>query len=61
MRIDLVFPVISKRFSSITQEEADNSFLKTRKGLKYLLLKYPNLSLISAIKEYKNQSAATTI
>ena len=30
-----------------------NNFLRTQKGLKYLLLKYPNLSLPEAIREYK--------
>lgn len=29
-----------------------NNFLKTQKGLQYLLLKYPKLSPIQAIREY---------
>lgn len=32
-----------------------NNFLGTRKGLKYLLLKYPSLSLPEAIQEYKTR------
>lgn len=34
-------------------EEESNNFLKTRKGLQYLCIKYPNLSLLNAIREYK--------
>lgn len=34
-------------------EEESNNFLKTRKGLQYLCIKYPNLSLFNAIREYK--------
>lgn len=37
----------------ITLEEYCNRFLKTREGLQYLLMKFSNLSLQSAIREYK--------
>ena len=42
---------------SCTLEESCNRFLKTRKGLSYLCMKYPNLSLQDAIQEYKNKEA----
>ena len=29
-----------------------NNFLKTRKGLSYLCMKYPNLSVSQAVNEY---------
>ena len=35
-----------------------NEFLKTRKGLAYLRMKYPNLSVIEAIQEYKSNAYA---
>lgn len=41
----------------LTFEESCNELLKTRKGLQYLLMKFPNLSLQSAIKEYKLKMA----
>jgi len=41
----------------LTFEESCNEFLKTRKGLQYLLMKFSNLSLQSAIKEYKLKMA----
>jgi hypothetical protein len=41
----------------ITFEESITRFLSTRKGLKYLLLRYRNLSLQDAIKEYKLKEA----
>ena len=34
-------------------EEDCNNFLKSRMGLSYLIMKYPNLSIEHAIKEYK--------
>lgn len=34
-------------------EEDCNNFLKSRIGLSYLIMKYPTLSIESAIKEYK--------
>ena len=33
-----------------------NSFLKTKHGLHYLLMKYPNLSLSQAIDEYVKEA-----
>ena len=33
-----------------------NEFLKTRKGLAYLRMKYPNLSMPEAIREYKSNA-----
>ena len=33
-----------------------NEFLKTRKGLAYLRMKYPNLSMPEAIQEYKSNA-----
>lgn len=41
----------------LTFEESCNEFLKTRKGLSYLCIRYPNLSLQNAIKEYKLKMA----
>ena len=41
----------------LTFEESCNEFLKTCKGLSYLCMKYPNLSLQDAIKEYKLKEA----
>lgn len=35
-------------------EEECNLFLSTRKGLQYLLMKYPNLSISEAIRKYKS-------
>jgi hypothetical protein len=44
---------------SLSQEEVEklvrkdcNSFLKTRKGLSYLCMKYPHLSVSEAVNEY---------
>ena len=33
-----------------------NNFLKTKQGLHYLLMKYPNLSVSQAIDEYIKQT-----
>lgn len=44
---------------TITFEESCNRFLKTRKGLQYLLLKFRNLSFQNAIREYKYREAET--
>ena len=41
----------------ITFEESCNIFLKTCKGLSYLCMRYPNLPLQDAIKEYKLKEA----
>lgn len=37
-------------------EEETNKFLSTRKGLSYLCMKYPKLSLKQAINEYKRNA-----
>lgn len=37
-------------------EKEINDFLKTRKGLAYLRMKYPNLSMPEAIQEYKSNA-----
>ena len=37
-------------------EKEINNFLKTRKGLAYLRMKYPKLSLEEAIREYKSNA-----
>lgn len=42
----------SRPLSKVIEEEANN-FLKTRKGLQYLCTRYPNLSLLNAVREYK--------
>ena len=42
---------------SCTLEEFCDRFLKTHNGLHYLLIKYPTLSLLEAIKEYKKREA----
>lgn len=39
-------------------EKDVNKFLKTRNGLAYLRMKYPNLSVSEAIKEYKSAAYA---
>lgn len=36
-----------------SDEEVINDFLSSRKGLSYLCMKYPNLSLENAIQSYK--------
>lgn len=33
-----------------------NNFLKTRQGLSYLCMKYPNLSILQAINEYVKEA-----
>lgn len=45
-------PSFKKSFCEILEEEC-NTLLKTRFGLKYLLLRFPNLSVSDAIKEFK--------
>ena len=39
-------------------EKDINKFLKTRNGLAYLRMKYPNLSVSEAVKEYKSTAYA---
>ena len=36
-------------------DEECNTLLKTRKGLQYLMLRYPDESLVSAINQFKGQ------
>lgn len=49
----IVNPSLKKKsFCEILEEEC-NTLLKTRFGLKYLLLRFPNLSVSDAIKEFK--------
>ena len=31
-----------------------NDFLKSRQGMAYLCMKYPNLTVVEAITEYRN-------
>lgn len=52
-------PLHLKADFSLSKEKAEeivrkdcNSFLKTRKGLLYLRMKYPNLSVSQAVNEY---------
>ncbi len=51
-KIDISQITDNRPFCEILEEEC-NTLLKTRTGLKYLLLKYQNLSAINAIKEFK--------
>lgn len=53
------FLPLNKVDFSLSEEEAEklvrkdcNSFLKTKQGFHYLLMKYPNLSVPQAINEY---------
>lgn len=56
--------VINRVNTSLTLEESKQVFeelvksiLCTRRGLQYLLLKYPNLSIEAAINEFKAQAS----
>lgn len=40
------------------REKEINDFLKSRRGLAYLSMKYPQLSVQEAIREYKLQVAS---
>ena len=46
---------IAKSIKSVYEETEKeiNAFLKTQKGLNYLSVKYPTLSVSEAIREYK--------
>ena len=53
------FLCLNKADFSLSEEKAEklvrkdcNDFLKTHKGLSYLHMKYPNLSILQAIDEY---------
>ena len=52
-KIDVSQITDNRPFCEILEEEC-NILLKTRTMLKYLLLKYPNLSVIQAVKEFKS-------
>ena len=59
MDIRRKFIPLNKVYLSLSPEEAEklvrkdcNDFLKTHKGLLYLHMKYPNLSILQAIDEY---------
>ena len=51
-KIDISQITDNRPFCEILEEEC-NTLLKTRFGLKYLLLRFPNLSISDAIKEFK--------
>lgn len=58
-KLRLLQKPLNKVNCSLSSEEAEklvrkdcNSFLKTRKGLSYLCMKYPHLSISQAINEY---------
>lgn len=53
------FLCLNKTDLSLSEEKVEklvrkdcNDFLKTHKGLSYLHMKYPNLSILQAIDEY---------
>lgn len=53
------FLTLNKENISLSPEEAEklvredcNSFLKTKRGFHYLMMKYPHLSVSQAINEY---------
>ena len=50
MTADMVAKPIQQVYEEINTE--CNNFLKTQKGLQYLLMKYPNLSMEQAIREH---------
>jgi hypothetical protein len=50
---------LNKEDFSLSPEEAEklvrkdcNDFLKTKQGFHYLMMKYPNLSVLHAVNEY---------
>ena len=54
--IDLSKAQLSMKDLYARTEKEVNNFLKTRKGLAYLRMKYPKLSLEEAIKEYRSNA-----
>lgn len=52
VQLFMLAPSFKKSFCEILEEECNN-ILKTSFGLKYLLLRFPNLSVSDAIKEFK--------
>lgn len=51
-KVDVSQITDNRPFHEILEEEC-NTLLKTRFGLKYLLLRFPNLSVSEAIREFK--------
>ena len=49
---DVVSLMDNKPLSEVIEEDCNN-FLKSRKGLSYLIMRYPTLSCEQAITEYK--------
>jgi len=54
--IDMSKAQLSMKDLYTRTEKEVNDFLKTRKGLAYLRMKYPNLSMPEAIREYKSNA-----
>ena len=54
--IDMSKAQLSMKDLYARTEKEVNDFLKTRKGLAYLRMKYPNLSMPEAIQEYKSNA-----
>lgn len=59
MDIHCKFLPLNKEKCSLSQEEMEkfvkedcNTFLKTKQGFHYLLMKYPHLSVLEAVNEY---------
>lgn len=48
---DLVIQLDASQCEEIVRNDCNN-FLKTRQGLHYLLMKYPNLSVSQAVEEH---------
>ena len=63
MDLHCKFLPVNKESISLSQKEAEklvrkncNNFLKTKQGFRYLLMKYPNLSVSQAINEYVKEA-----
>ena len=63
MDIHCKFLPLNKVDFSLSPEEVEklvrkncNSFLKTKQGFRYLITKYPNLSLSKAVNKYINNA-----
>jgi len=59
MDVRCKFLRLNKEDVSLSEEKAEvlvrkdcNNFLKTKQGVHYLSMKYPNLSILQAIDEY---------
>ena len=59
MDVRCKFLCLNKEDVSLSEEKAEvlvrkdcNNFLKTKQGVHYLSMKYPNLSILQAIDEY---------